>query len=365
MNRARLRSQRGLSLVEVAVASVILGACGVFLSGLVDRQAKVASSDRSFLTVDRSHDAILAYAYLHGRLPCPAQATTGIESCSGKGDGYLPYLTLGLPEPAAGRVRYRVALDTSAPSGNPYRVITGEHAGDFGELSAKVVPLASVAPGGHEPLFDLCQSLGASGQITEMAYAMELTPGTAALPGSSTFVTGSPVATQTIGRAQLATKLHCSSFAVAGRAHFNAALAADTMDRAMADILAQFTLLGFTYDYDLAQGIYFAGASVESLAAANTKRLGALAASQASNGTNSAALGMATYKTAAAGIYTTALTLNVARYIINVARAKEHEKTLTKLKQQTEKSASEIKKRAIVGSSSAFFLEDKWAQPTP
>ncbi|MGI4779274.1 MAG: type II secretion system protein [Janthinobacterium lividum] len=367
MKQVLRRRQRGVSLVEVAIASMILGACGVFLLGLIDRQTKVASGNQSLSMIDRAHDTILAYAYLHGRLPCPAQVTTGIESCDGKSDGYLPYLTLGLPDSGAGRVRYRMAPDTSAPAAShPYRIVAGQRSGKFNELFAQAVPLASIALDGHEPLLDLCQALGSSTHSAEIAYALALDPGVAASPSSSSTPTAGPLApTQTVGRAQLAAKLHCGNLAVAGRAHFNTALAADTMDRAMDDILAQFLLLKYTYSYDLLQGLYFEASSIDSLATANTKRLGALAASQASNGANSAALGMATYKTLAAGIYTAALTLNVARFVTNLARAEEHNKILTKLKQETEKSAVEIKGRAVIGSSSAFFLEDKWSQPAP
>ncbi len=370
MKRSTLRRQRGVSLVEVAIASIILGACGVLLWNVIDNQAEVASADRSLSAMDRVHDAILAYAYLHRELPCPARATTGLESCDGSTEGFVPYLTLGLPEPAAGHIRYRMALDIRSPTASsPYRVVSGQRLGEFGELSAQFVPLAAFAPNGHEALFDLCQALGSPAHSGELAYALGLDTA-AAIPvagatGAPPAAASAPVMDQIVGRAQLAAKLHCASLAVAGRAHFNAALAADTMSRAIADMKAQFELVEFTYGVDLAQGAYFELNSGYSLYRANVKRLGALAASEATNGVNSAALTVAELKTALAGAYTAALAVNLTRFSINLDSARIHKQMLEDLKTRSERAASEIKARAVIGGSSAFFLEDKWSPPKP
>lgn len=372
MKRPSLQRQRGVSLVEVAIASVILGACGVLLWNVIDSQAKVASADRSISTMDRVHDAILAYAYLHRELPCPALVTTGLESCDGNTEGYVPYLTLGLPEPAAGHIRYRMALDVRSPTASsPYRVVTGLRSGEFDDLSAQLVPLAAVAPDGHEELFDLCQALGSPARSGEIAYALGLDNAIAVPVAAGAGAPSAPalapaaVMDQVVGRAQFAAKLQCGSLAVAGRAHFNAALAADTMSRAIADMVAQLALVEFTYSVDLAQGVYFEANSFHSLYRANMKRLGALAASEATNGVDSAALTVAEVRTALAGTYTAALALNVARFAINLHNAGIRKQTLKDLRTETERAAAEIKARAVIGSSSAFFLEDKWSPPKP
>ena len=366
MRQASPHRQHGVSLVEVAIASVILALCGVLLLGVIDRQAKVAGVDRSMTLVERAHDALLAYAYLHHGLPCPSQVTTGVESCDGKDDGYLAYITLGLPDPAAGRLRYRMAPDLRSPaSSSPYRVVTSRRTGDFGDLQAQVVPLASLLPAGHEMLFDLCEALGSPSGSARTAYELGMEADKMLAAGNAPTSLASSVMTDVVGRSQLAAKLQCGTLAVAGRAHFNAALAADTMNRAIEDILAQAVLVKETNAVDLEQGLYFFLNSTYSLYRANTKRLGALATFQASNSTDSRALSVAKAKTAMAGAYTAAMATNVARFSINLARAKAREKTLTDLRTQADRAASEIRTRALVGGSSAFFLEDKWSAPAP
>ena len=371
MRPRHLRRQRGLSLVEVAIASVILGACGVMLWGVIDRQAKVSRTDRSSTLIDRANDAMLAYGYLHGRLPCPAPVTTGMESCDGKDSGFLPYLTLGLPDPAAGRVRYRVSMVAPSPvTGGPYQVVVTQQSGPEKNLYARVVPLSGMSPGAHEPLLDLCQSLGASVHAGKMAYGLALDPAGAAAPapigtaGSSTPVTAEAVQ-HTMSRAQFAARLNCSYLAAAGRAQFNVAMAADSMARAMDDILEQFKLVKFTYAGDTAQGVYWELNSIYSLDRAITKTMAAQAALLASNGVNSAPRNLAAVKMLLAGTYTAALTSNLARFVTFQVKAESREDELRDLLEVTEKTAADVKARALLGTSSAFFLEDKWLAPAP
>lgn len=370
MKQRSLRYQRGLSLVEVAIASIILGACGVLLWGVIDRQAKVTRTDQSFTLVDRVNDALLAYGYLHGRLPCPAPLTTGMESCDGKDAGFLPYLTLGLPDAAAGRVRYQVSMVTPSPvNGSPYQVVIAQQSGPTENLFAKVVPLASLTPGGHEPLLDLCQALGSAAHGREMAYALAMDPGGAASAPSSASTPATPVTAEavkhTVGRSQLAARLHCSALAVAGRAQFNAALAADTMERAMRDVVAQFMLIKFTYAADTAQGAIFAANAAYSLKRAVTKTTAAQAAFHASVGVDSAAWTLAKINMALAGTSMAVSTSNLARFTANQVVAESREGELKALHDTTKSTASALNAHALVGSSSAFFLEDKWSPPAP
>ena len=365
--------QRGLSLVEVAIASVILGACGVMLWAVIDRQAKVTRTDQSANLIDRVNDAMLAYGYLYGRLPCPSPLTTGMESCDGKDIGFLPYLTLGLPDTAAGRIRYQVSLVAPSPvTGSPYRVVITNELGETKDLTAQVVPLASVMPGGHEPLLDLCETLSTAADGRKMAYALTMDPGGATVTLTSTAGPAAPATpvtaeavTHTVGRAQFAARLHCSTLSVAGRAQFNTALAADAMARAMRDVVAQFDLVKFTYAADTAQGAVFASNAAYSLYRARTKTMAAQAAVEASVGKNIAARNLAVVNMALAGAYVGATASNLARFVTNEVVAESREGTLRDLLATTEKTSSDLKRRAFLGTSSAFFLEDKWLPPAP
>ena len=379
MKSTSSRRQRGLALVEVAIASVVLGACGVLLWGVMDRQAKVARSDRSGTLVDRASDAILAYGYLHGRLPCPAPLTTGLESCDGKDTGFLPYITLGLPDVAAGNVRYQVSMVAPSPTtGSPYQVVLAQESGTAGDLVAQTVPLSDVMPGGYEPLMDLCNALGAPAHAREMAYALSMDPGGGAsaimIPTGVTTPTtpatpATPVTSEavkhTVGRAQLAAQLRCSTFAAAGRAQFNAALAADTMARAMKDVLAQFRLIKFTYAADTAQGAIFAANAAYALKRAVTKTMAAQAALEASNGLDTGARNLAVVKMALAGTSVGVTESNLARFITNQAIAESREGALEDLLGATQRTADDIRSRALLGSASMFFLEDKWLPTKP
>lgn len=108
------RQQEGFSLVELAVVIMIVG---LLLGGLIMplsmqmEQQKVAETRK---TIDAARDALLTFAAVNGRLPCPASSTShGAESfgtdiatstigttingiCSNFLDGYLPAVTLGL-----------------------------------------------------------------------------------------------------------------------------------------------------------------------------------------------------------------------------------------------------------------------------
>jgi prepilin-type N-terminal cleavage/methylation domain-containing protein len=96
------QSQAGFTLLEMAVVMVILG---VLLGGLItplSTQRDIANergTDRSMAEV---YSALIGYAVVNGRLPCPATlASNGSESPIGGGactteHGFVPAVTLGL-----------------------------------------------------------------------------------------------------------------------------------------------------------------------------------------------------------------------------------------------------------------------------
>lgn len=105
------RRARGFSLVEMAVVMAILG---LLLGGLLMTLQAQQTAQRAQETgrlVTQAKDALLGYAAIHGRLPCPADpalasgsAGAGLErtptaaGCTGGETGTLPWATLGLPE---------------------------------------------------------------------------------------------------------------------------------------------------------------------------------------------------------------------------------------------------------------------------
>ncbi|MFY3386648.1 prepilin-type cleavage/methylation domain-containing protein [Paracidovorax sp. MALMAid1276] len=108
----------GFTLVEL---SLVLLALGLILPGAVifwqlSERHRVAGVQMD--AQQQSRQALVGYLHSHYRLPCPAADTNGVESCTDGTDirqmGYLPWRTLSLPRPEAGRLRYGVYR---APSG--------------------------------------------------------------------------------------------------------------------------------------------------------------------------------------------------------------------------------------------------------
>lgn len=129
------RSIGGFTLVEMAVVIVILGfVLGALLMPMqVQRQQQAQSQTENTLAIAKR--ALLGFAQQHGRLPCPATATSnGIEQPLGgtaactQTVGFLPAATLGLqPADAQGfaldawnnRIRYAVTQSNEGGAATP------------------------------------------------------------------------------------------------------------------------------------------------------------------------------------------------------------------------------------------------------
>lgn len=118
MIRHDIHSRRGgLTLVEMTVVLVIIGAIGmVLLKFMPDFRRLPAIAHLTATSLSSAEDALNGFILAQGRLPCPDTSGNGNEDCSaGASLGWLPVRTLGLnlPEP----VRYGVyrAANASLP----------------------------------------------------------------------------------------------------------------------------------------------------------------------------------------------------------------------------------------------------------
>ena len=120
----KIKLENGFTLVEMAVVLIILG---VLIGGLVipiTAQHDIKHIEKTRDHLKSIHDAIIGFALLNGRLPCPSTQTDpanlnyGVEdatcSASYAGNSYLPWKTLGVPETDDWATSRRLATDSVA-----------------------------------------------------------------------------------------------------------------------------------------------------------------------------------------------------------------------------------------------------------
>ncbi|GAA6142575.1 type II secretion system protein [Hydrogenophaga sp. 5NK40-0174] len=125
-----LAGSRGFTLVEIAITLVALG---IILLGAVvfwQQSARERVSAQQQDVQLQAREAVVGFAYAQYRLPCPAADANGVESCAAGGGlrqvGFVPWRTLGLPRPEAGRLRYGVyrEANVSTPQDRDLAVAT-------------------------------------------------------------------------------------------------------------------------------------------------------------------------------------------------------------------------------------------------
>lgn len=124
------RAQRGFTLTELAVVMVIVGF--LVAGGIMTFNAQVEQRnyDETLRRLNAAAEAVLAFAVVNRRLPCPAApGATGVESpaggtCNNPYNGFLPGETIGFAYVDADRYgvdaynnRIRYAVSKVAPTG--------------------------------------------------------------------------------------------------------------------------------------------------------------------------------------------------------------------------------------------------------
>lgn len=118
---SKQRIQQGFTLVEVSIVILIVGILLGFTVALFPRQQELKQYRAVDAEMDRIMEAIVGFAQVNGRLPCPSNPASGGNEAPG-GDaecthfgGFVPVNTLGL----TGRLNQDALLVD--PWGNPYR----------------------------------------------------------------------------------------------------------------------------------------------------------------------------------------------------------------------------------------------------
>lgn len=104
----RMRRRAGFTLIEVMLVMLIMTMLAATLAIPLAAQLQLRRAEQTRRQLDEARDALLGFATVHGRLPCPATpASLGRESfapgggaadgaCADFHSGYLPAASLGL-----------------------------------------------------------------------------------------------------------------------------------------------------------------------------------------------------------------------------------------------------------------------------
>ncbi len=175
---------RGFSLVESAIALVILGLLALALVGYwrTAAQTQVAATERDMLA--RTQSALIGFAYTNRRLPCPASNGGGAEDCAGgKQLGFVPWVALGLADSHAGEIKYGVyrKADTNLTLDADLSTITAKDRLPVlltVGVAAGSTPVGIDSPLGNTNLLDFCAALNTVAAAAVSAAHLSTTDGT-------------------------------------------------------------------------------------------------------------------------------------------------------------------------------------------
>ena len=365
----RGRAQRGLSMVELALAVAILGVVALVVGRHGANVATRQSAAQSRVSIDRTEAALRAHAFVHARLPCPAADAQGREACDGRVDGFLPYRTLGLPDVSAGRMRYRLDSARLSDAGVvPFPVLApvaraGGGGGEAGGLANGRVPLHDASAPGGDRMLELCTTLGAPG--TDVAFSLSLAstagPSTAAKPNGD----AQQARMRPVRRSLLWSDLSCAALvSTAGRAQFNARLQAAVMRQAIGDYRRQSDVALGLSEWDFAQSHWFLVNSAYSATKTGIKlhiARSAWLASLRADPEPATAMGLAAAALATSVLHMAVNASTLARGAANLSAARANRDVLDGLAARAASLEAEIARHAAIGGSNFVFLTQRQA----
>lgn len=380
------KTQRGMSLVEVAVAMAIMGVAATVswqsIQGNWTRQDQAASR----VHMERAEAAVLTFLAIHGRMPCPAALSNGIETCDGRLEGRFPFRTAGVPEIKAATLDYRLHV-TVAPH-HPRPVLAPQPDAEappeidrwFHVLmndqpisqstSPRVFarPLREIALPTYDGLLDRCEALSHLSRIRASAFSLQQGKDSAGHEG----MRSSRPIVRKVSAAQVSEALSCAPLVtVNGRAPYNAHLAAVTMNKTLKDYKWIFEADYGTYVADLVEGMFFTGTRLWGQARSWPKTLQVMSKANSaetpkSNPVDWRNLALSVANQAATLASLGAQMSNVVRFSINLNAAKGRYKVVKDLEHRGKEIDALAWQHAIMlSSSSAYFLREQQEAPPP
>lgn len=261
-------TQRGISLLELALSVVILGIVGILLTRWYATSRLEHELVLSRSALQRADDALLAFAAIEHRLPCPARDSDGEEDCTGDVSGKLPWRTIGLPDARAAGLNYAVQRrsNPASPQLDADLAASIDRTRPLKILQTASGPAAYATATGYINGLDFCQGLRVSMRLPmdsnhvhtpagNVAYAISsrhpaMGPSAdaglpIALPSPRAPVSAdAPHETIVVGADQLWQRLNCSAaLAAVNYSHFNIAAAAGAQVQSIVDLEEQLRIL--------------------------------------------------------------------------------------------------------------------------
>lgn len=249
----------GYTLVELSIVLVIAALIGMTLWQLVPRILRLPAVARlTAAPIDQAEQALQGFVMAHGRLPCPATAVGGTESCApAAATGWLPAATLGVHTRVA--VRYGVYRGGAASAALDADLALAR------DRYAQMLPAGAALTNING--LDFCVALGnvlrapgtfltAGAASIPIAYGLATTGGNGAFAGLNAApgrfeMTGTPKSvgydndTRTVGAAELFGKIGCAGRLSAANGAARAAFAAHDADR-LATMIVEFRTFAIT-----------------------------------------------------------------------------------------------------------------------
>lgn len=358
-------AQRGLSLVEAAVAMVIMGVSATMLWPTVSGTRLRDSQNQARIQLQRADAALQAFVAIHHRFPCPAATSDGRESCSGRpGTGELPYLTLGMPEAGGLRIRYTVDPVIAAGESRFMALVNDRAIGPGNDPRAAPVALKTLLTADYDGMLDVCEGLARIAAPGGVAYALQKLTDEAQIAPLGT--RGLP--SRDVSAAQVSQRLGCGPMvAVAGRGQYNAHLAAAIMSKATQDHRVQSEVAYSLNHWNLSEGIWSFSNGMYSAMKNWAKLVQTSAALDANIWSNPGPFVLLNARAltdrAIEMVGVAARASNLARYINNLKNARDNRQAHHELVRDTLNLYATTTRHAMIGSTSAWFLREQRQAP--
>ncbi len=332
---SRRADVRGFSVLELAVAVAIVGVAVASVLGVTASRTTSSELLQAKHGLASAKAALVSFAFIHSRLPCPAKTTKGKEACDGSTSGYLPFSTLGMVDDAAGGIRYELpsAALTAAGGGLAISVSAPVDNGPtaWPRYAAGSATLNTVVDAAHyDSKLDFCAALeqGPLDQPTATLTASDPSIGQA----GREFVMSASISGQ----------LGCAGLlATAARSHFSTALAAAAMSNSFADFKAQFDVAYDLYYWDLVTGAWSAADAHLSMGKGITKTFLAVSAWLESDMLNVKPMISLISLGATTATYARAVS-NLARFSYNMAVAQQNRELFAQINDRLIEANDEI-----------------------